>query len=342
MTRALLKPDIARQMGIVLLRPGRELMHIFTSGRVLVESQPANLADLPSGLLPPVHQPLGNDPALQSFFTHQKVINAAGGINGLENWLRRRGGECQWQHSNYHHQEQVTHRHAGSAVLLCWHCDNQLSEASSTALTPIATRNASDWILRAVRGELRFSEEHELTLPELCWWAVRRGITDAIPEGAARHALGLPDGDLQSVTRESDIVPSLPPTSILSEKVEKALLLKPTLQKAIVSVKVDPVAPQTLFARPKRIRWENPKFLAWVKSQPCACCGQPADDPHHLIGWGQGGMATKAHDAFTIPLCRKHHTELHNSPVAFERQYGTQPELIIKLLDRAFALGVLA
>jgi hypothetical protein len=43
-------------------------------------------------------------------------------------------------------------------------------------------------------------------------------------------------------------------------------------------------------------------------------------------------MATKAHDAFTIPLCRKHHTELHNSPAAFERQYGTQPELIIKLL----------
>lgn len=42
MTRALLKPDIAREMGIVLLRPGRELMHLFTSGRVLVERQPGN------------------------------------------------------------------------------------------------------------------------------------------------------------------------------------------------------------------------------------------------------------------------------------------------------------
>ena len=72
------------------------------------------------------------------------------------------------------------------------------------------------------------------------------------------------------------------------------------------------------------------------------CCGQSADDAHHLIGWGQGGVGTKAHDIFTIPLCRKHHRQLHENPRAFEREYGTQPVLIIKLLDRAYALGVLA
>jgi hypothetical protein len=94
--------------------------------------------------------------------------------------------------------------------------------------------------------------------------------------------------------------------------------------------------------RPKRIRWENSNYLAWVKTQPCACCGQRADDPHHLIGWGQGGMATKAHDILVIPLCRIHHTELHNDPGKFERKYGAQPALIINLLDRAYALGVLA
>lgn len=72
------------------------------------------------------------------------------------------------------------------------------------------------------------------------------------------------------------------------------------------------------------------------------CCGQPADDAHHLIGWGQGGVGTKAHDIFTIPLCRKHHRALHHDPAAFEREYGTQPVLIIKLLDRAYSLGVLS
>ncbi|WP_445610762.1 DUF968 domain-containing protein, partial [Escherichia coli] len=30
------------------------------------------------------------------------------------------------------------------------------------------------------------------------------------------------------------------------------------------------------------------KYTRWVKTQPCACCGMPADDPHHLIGHGQG------------------------------------------------------
>ena len=113
-------------------------------------------------------------------------------------------------------------------------------------------------------------------------------------------------------------------------------------ERNIIPNPKDPEAPATLFARPKRIRWISPRFIEWVKTQPCACCGQPADDAHHLIGWGQGGMATKAHDIFTIPLCRVHHRQLHDNPAAFEREYAPQPVLIIQLLDRAYALGVLA
>ncbi|HGY9146971.1 TPA: DUF968 domain-containing protein, partial [Escherichia coli] len=56
-----------------------------------------------------------------------------------------------------------------------------------------------------------------------------------------------------------------------------------------------------------------------------------ADDPHHLIGHGQGGMGTKAHDLFVLPLCRKHHDELHADTVAFEEMYGSQLELIFRL-----------
>ena len=56
--------------------------------------------------------------------------------------------------------------------------------------------------------------------------------------------------------------------------------------------------------RPKRRRWVNEEIYALVKTQPCACCGQPADDPHHLIGHGQEGWEQKAHDIFTLPLCR--------------------------------------
>ncbi|MGE9527162.1 DUF968 domain-containing protein, partial [Escherichia coli] len=45
--RALLKPVVARELGIVLLKPGSELMPLFSCERVLVESQPAGMERLP-------------------------------------------------------------------------------------------------------------------------------------------------------------------------------------------------------------------------------------------------------------------------------------------------------
>ena len=89
-------------------------------------------------------------------------------------------------------------------------------------------------------------------------------------------------------------------------------------------------------------RWTAPRYLAWIKTQPCESYRRPADDPHHLIGHGQGGMGTKAHDLFVIPLCREHHDELHADSVAFEAKYGDQLLLIFRVIDRALAIGVLA
>ncbi len=174
-------------------------------------------------------------------------------------------------------------------------------------------------------------DNHAVTMPELCWWLIRNDLADALPESAARKALRLPKPVVPSVTRESDLVPSVPATSIIQDKAKKVLALK-----------VDPESPESFMLRPKRRRWVNEKYTRWVKTQPCACCGKPADDPHHLIGHGQGGMGTKAHDLFVLPLCRKHHDELHADTVAFEEKYGSQLELIFRFIDRALAIGVLA
>ncbi|EEV5793015.1 DUF968 domain-containing protein [Escherichia coli] len=87
---------------------------------------------------------------------------------------------------------------------------------------------------------------------------------------------------------------------------------------------------------------------AWIcrpgmtQEQATILITEAADDPHHLIGHGQGGMGTKAHDLFVLPLCRKHHDELHTDTVAFEEKYGSQLELIFRFIDRALAIGVLA
>ena len=344
--RALLNPVIVPELGIVIFRPGTELMRHFHRGRFLLENEPEQLAGLPAGEVPAANQPLAANPALRPFFLHEKVITAAGGLAGLEYWLLRHGGgACQYQHSDYHYHELTTMRHEPGAIRLCGHCDNQLREQFTERLAELARQNVIDWVLDTARRALALDKSRELSLAELCWWAVRVGVTDALPESVAREALRLPAA--KETYRESEIVPAIPATSIIADK---ALALpagpagKPPAPaiKPVVGVLVDPESPQTFMKRPKRIRWMDEKYLAWVKTQPCECCGRPSDDPHHLIGWGQGGMATKAHDIFAIPLCRQHHTELHNDPVKFERKHGSQPAMIIRVLDRAFALGVLA
>ncbi|WP_444849635.1 DUF968 domain-containing protein, partial [Klebsiella quasipneumoniae] len=124
---------------------------------------------------------------------------------------------------------------------------------------------------------------------ELCWWAVAEGVGDAITENMASRSLGLQDEPFQSVSKESAIVPSSSAADLPAERMSlvhaRQKVAEPQPQpKAvipIVQVQVDPEAPATLFARPKRIRWISPRFIEWVKTQPCACCGQPADDAHH-------------------------------------------------------------
>lgn len=217
------------------------------------------------------------------------------------------------------------------AIRLCWHCDNLLREQFTERLKSIAVENTTKWVLSVVCRDLGFDDMHAVTLPELCWWMVRNDLAEVLPESAARKALRMPKAIVQSATRESEIVPSVLATSIVQDKAKKVLALR-----------VDPESPESFMLRPKRRRWVNERYTRWVKSQPCACCGKQADDPHHLIGYGQVGMGTKAHDLFVLPLCRTHHNELHADTVAFEEKYGSQLELIFRFIDRALAIGVLA
>ncbi|HAT5006070.1 TPA: DUF968 domain-containing protein [Serratia marcescens] len=125
--------------------------------------------------------------------------------------------------------------------------------------------------------------------------------------------------------------PSLSPTQQIAEiakKVAKVLAL-------------DPAPPKSFFKLPKRERWESKTYLRWVKSQPCVICGIQADDAHHIIGHGQGGMGTKAHDLFIIPLCREEHDALHRDPSRWEAEHGSQIELWFKFFDYSIGIGVI-
>ncbi|MCG9536678.1 DUF968 domain-containing protein [Providencia huaxiensis] len=121
----------------------------------------------------------------------------------------------------------------------------------------------------------------------------------------------------------------------LSSELDNVDALKP-----VVNLVVDPEPPASFMKNPKLKCWVSPTYLQWVKSQPCCICGSIADDAHHIIGYGLGGIGTKGHDFYVIPLCRVHHSELHQDPKQWEEVHGRQLDFHFHFSSRAFALGV--
>ncbi|MDA7278150.1 DUF968 domain-containing protein [Escherichia coli] len=326
--RILLRPVLVPELGLVVLRPGRESMQVFHNPRVLVEPEPKSMRGLPSGVFPAVRQPLAEDKSLLPFFSDDRVIRAAGGAGALSDWLLRHVKSCQWPHGDYHHSETVIHRYGTGAMVLCWHCDNQLRDQTSESLGQLAHQNLSAWMIDVIRHAISGTQERELSLAELSWWAVCNQVADALPESVLCRSLGLPVEKIRSVYRESDIVPGeQTATSILKQRTKNIALplhvhqQQPPLQeKTLVSIAVDPESPVQYLQRQKPQREEMPVYTRWVKTQKCMTCGNQADDPHHIIGHGLGGMGTKADDLFVIPLCRKCHNELHAGVAYFHER----------------------
>jgi hypothetical protein len=70
-----------------------------------------------------------------------------------------------------------------------------------------------------------------------------------------------------------------------------------------------PATQATPLAKPVRRR--SKAHLVFVASQPCLVCHGGACDAHHLKMAQPRSLGRKVSDEFTVPLCRKHHQELH-------------------------------
>ncbi len=92
--------------------------------------------------------------------------------------------------------------------------------------------------------------------------------------------------------------------------------IKPTAEAPLV-----PAAPELPLSRidksaltigePKRLRDKG--HLRFVASQPCLICGRQPSDPHHLRFAQPRAFGLKVSDEFTVPLCRGHHRQLHQT-----------------------------
>ncbi|MDF7657614.1 DUF968 domain-containing protein [Erwiniaceae bacterium L1_54_6] len=332
--RALLTAEVVPRIGVVVLKPGKELFPLFR-GRVLISTPSRDMSHLPSGLINDSSQPLLDEPLLAGFFKDDRVTKAAGGWEAHDAWVQKISA-CQLQKKeSYHHPHYTTLRTESGALCLCYSCDNYCrANGLPEHLETVAAGNMARWIIESACIQMGLGADHQMTLPELCWWACLNDVTDLIPEAPARRVLRMPaEKPATGVLKESHIQPERAAREVIQEAAE--------VVKAVISLAIDPESPESFMKRPKRKRWVNEKYTRWVKAQPCACCNKPADDPHHIIGHGQGGMGTKAHDLFVIPLCRAHHDELHRGPVAFEEKYGSQTDLLIRFLDHSIAVGVI-
>ncbi|EJX1108160.1 TPA: DUF968 domain-containing protein, partial [Escherichia coli] len=165
-------------------------------------------------------------------------------------------------HGDYHHSETVIHRYGTGAMVLCWHCDNQLREQTSDSLDQLAQQNLAAWMIDIIRHAMNGAQERELSLAELSWWAVRNQVADALPEAVLRRSLGLRAEKIRSVYRESDIIPGeQTATSILKQRTKNIALpshthqqQNPPQEKTVVSIAVDPESPESFRKRPKRRR----------------------------------------------------------------------------------------
>ncbi|EDW0701149.1 DUF968 domain-containing protein [Salmonella enterica subsp. enterica serovar Adelaide] len=354
---------------VTLLKSGNLTHRIRDGQRIMICDVPRQLDNVPAGEIPESGQWLAQDEALQSFFSDSRVINAAGGQEGLKTWVSRIP-DCQCENGDHVRNLTTAQTKEGDAVRLCHACDNTHYMKGYRDLSDVIIRNRAEWIVDYARMSLRLGRDHQVTLPELFCWAVLRGVADAMPVNVIRRFASLPEDEVLTGTiKEADINPwqlsarqlvekkagegiaAIPPDihiasgaknlikdSGLNEMLNETAAgrVKPVL---VLAANDDP--PAGYMRKPKMQRLELPEYTRWVKRQPCCGCGNTSDDPHHIIGNGFGGTGTKACDLLVIPLCRVCHDMLHKNVKAWEEQNGSQLLWLARTLARATGIGAI-
>ncbi len=76
----------------------------------------------------------------------------------------------------------------------------------------------------------------------------------------------------------------------------------------------------------KELKIKDKKYLKWVASNPCIICQQNGCNAHHITYAQFRGISQKVGDQFTIPLCVKHHHQLHNCGMS-ERDFWNKIDI---------------
>jgi DNA recombination protein Rad52 len=147
-------------------------------------------------------------------------------------------------------------------------------------------------------------------------------LQPALPEAPPMPRLGLHPDDTTPIPRPShyygrrhhsstkEFFPKDEPTARATDAMPAtATSPAPSITSELVADRVD--KSQLAIAEPRRLR--DKAHLKFVASQPCLVCGRHPCDPHHLRFAQPRAIGLKVSDEFTVPLCRGHHRELHQT-----------------------------
>ncbi|WP_417536318.1 DUF968 domain-containing protein [Methylophaga sp.] len=337
-----LKPFLQPDLGLMMFKPGKslldELTRMSSGNRLLVAPLPKELVNTPSGKINSSVIPdsstksLVDDERLLEFFLHADVQKRLG---SFYHWLERIP-HCQLSDGEFCDKNLTFLDCKYGAVRLCWHHDNQERANLSDRARQQAKENVLVWGVSTVCGQLRFASHHVLTLPELCWWAVKEGVYQHLPQSVVEQMFNVkPKKKENTLTMRRESGPDF--TKTPTEQLEQ-------LAKQVVKLTVDDNPPAMHMKRPKQLTWHSEKYLKFVRSLPCCATGRHGTDSdpvvaHHLIGHGEGKMGGKAHDLFTMPMLASVHQEFHHDPKAWEAKFGTQLFFVKQTLKRSLDLG---
>ncbi|MEP2578344.1 MAG: hypothetical protein ABJH75_12155, partial [Roseibium sp.] len=118
--------------------------------------------------------------------------------------------------------------------------------------------------------------------------------------------------------------------TVPTNKIENGVAASPVAGSTPNGGRIDKAA--LTFPEPHRIRDKD--HLRFVASQPCLLCSTTPSDAHHVRLAQPRAMSRKVGDDFTVPLCRKHHRDLHHcgNEAAFWHDMGIDPLQIAKEL----------
>ncbi|EAV6214441.1 DUF968 domain-containing protein [Salmonella enterica] len=350
--RAILTAFPQNGVGVTLLKSGNLTRRLRDGQRIMICDVPRQLEKMPTGEIPDAGQWLARDEALRPFFSDIRVINAAGGSEGLTAWVSGMAG-CQCAGGDHVVNLTTAQTPDGGAVRLCHACDNVHYMKGYRELMEVITSNRAEWIVDYARMSLKLGCGHQMTLPELFCWAVFRGVADVMPTAVIRRFAALPEDEpFTGVIKEADINPWQPSVrELLIKKVGEGMAVAssperpdkytPDAVRPVLTLAVDSDPAAGYMRKPRMIRLELPEYTQWVKRQPCCGCGNVSDDPHHIIDHGFSGTGTKSCDLLVIPLCRSCHVVLHRDTKAWEEQNGSQLLWLARTLARATGIGAI-